>query len=137
MAVWPPVLAGHNWAVEFEVSLDFVVVSGEEGCEAGHEGIDVAAFDVIDKTINRELVANKSRSVELAERMEKTCCDLLVWVVEVVGIETGVISLDIIAPRCSKFIVLNSLVHIDKSACPYLLKILDSNRVQHNLQSFI
>ena len=26
--------------------------------------------------------------------MEKTCCDLLVWVVEIVGIETGVISLD-------------------------------------------
>ena len=137
MDVWPPVLASHNWAVEFEVSLDFIVVSGDERGKAGHKRIDVAAFDVIDKTINRELIANKSRSVELAERMEKTCCDLLVWVVEVVGIETGVISLDIIAPRCRKVINLSSLVHIDKSACPYLLKILDSNRVQHNLQSFI
>ena len=53
--------------VEFEVSLDFVVVAGEEGCEAGHEGIYVAAFDVIDKTINRELVANKGRSIKLTE----------------------------------------------------------------------
>ena len=42
--------------VEFEVSLDFVIVSGEKCGEAGHKGIDVAAFDVIDKTINRELM---------------------------------------------------------------------------------
>ena len=53
--------------VKFEVALDFVVIAGKECGETCHKGIDVAAFDVIDKAINRELIANKGRSVELAE----------------------------------------------------------------------
>lgn len=47
--------------------MDFVVVAGEKGGEAGHEGFDVTALDVADELNHGEIALNEGRSIELAQ----------------------------------------------------------------------